>query len=135
MTDGTTGSFDLSSLLGQALELAQGLAAAHDEAANASLVGSAGGGKVAVTITGTGEVTAVRIDPSVVDPADVEMLEDLVLAALRDAANAVLTWTEEHMAGELGGLAGMLGGAFGGTAVDAAAIDATASLRPPEDPE
>src|SRR5688572_31937125 len=49
------------------------------------LEGSAGGGLVRIEMTGAKEILAVRIDPSAVDPSDVEMLQDLVLAALRDA--------------------------------------------------
>src|SRR6476469_1039214 len=75
------GGFDLSSLL----DSAQQLMSAQQEAAESELVGSAGGGKVEVTVTGGGEFRHVRISPDVVDPADVPLLEDLVLAALRDA--------------------------------------------------
>ena len=53
------------------------------------VVGQVGGGAVRVTMTGDFDVRAVHIDPAAVDPADVSMLEDLVLAALRDAADAV----------------------------------------------
>jgi nucleoid-associated protein EbfC len=67
---------------------------------------------VTVTIAGTGEVTAVKIDPKAVDPDDVETLEDLVTAAIHNAAQAVRELTEEKMgpfAAGLGGLGGGLG--------------------------
>src|SRR3954451_6596627 len=73
--------FDLSSLL----DSAQQLMSAQQEAAESELVGSAGGGKGEGTVTGGGEFRHVRISPDVVAPADVSLLEDLVLAALRDA--------------------------------------------------
>jgi DNA-binding YbaB/EbfC family protein len=104
MTEG----FDPQSLLAQALEMQQRMVQAQEEAANAIIEGSAGGGKVKVVMTGTGEVTAVRIDPSVVDPAEVDLLEDLVVAALRDAATRVAEQAEQRLS--FGGLAGGLGG-------------------------
>ncbi len=120
MTEG----FDPQSLLAQALEMQQRLVQAQEDAANATIEGSAGGGKVKVVMTGTGEVTAVRIDPSVVDPAEVDLLEDLVVAALRDAATRVAEEAEQrHSLGGLGGgprrsrrsrRPGALGDLFGG---------------------
>jgi hypothetical protein len=98
MTEG----FDPQALLAQALEMQQRLMDAQAEAAGATVEGSAGGGKVRVTMTGTGEVTAVRIDPSVVDPGEVELLEDLVVAALHDAATRVAELAEERL--DLGAL-------------------------------
>ena len=60
------------------------MAAAQDALAEATVEGSAGGGMVKVVVTGTGDVQSVHIAPEVVDPDDVEMLEDLVLAAVGD---------------------------------------------------
>jgi nucleoid-associated protein EbfC len=109
MTEG----FDPQALLAQALEMQKRLMDAQAEAAEETTDGTAGGGKVRVTMTGAGEVTAVRIDPSVVDPGDVELLEDLVLAALRDAATRVAAAAEARLgSGLLGG--GGLGDLFGG---------------------
>src|SRR5688500_9609872 len=67
------------------LASAQEAMVAQMEAAARTVEGSAGGGVVRVTMTGGGEVTGITIAPAVVDPDDVEMLQDLVLAALRDA--------------------------------------------------
>ena len=110
--------FDPQALLAQALELQQRLLEAQAEAAEQTVEGTAGGGKVKVTMTGGGEVTAVRIDPSVVDPADVALLEDLVLAALRDASARVAAAAEERLGSDMlgGGLGDLLGGGglFGG---------------------
>jgi len=111
MTEG----FDPQSLLAQALEMQQRLVQAQEEAAHETVEGSAGGGKVKVVMTGTGEVTAVRIDPSVVDPTEVDLLEDLVVAALRDAAARVAEQAEHRLGlGGLGGGLGSLGELFGG---------------------
>lgn len=101
------GGFDLGSLLAGAQELVAAQARAADE----ELTGSAGGGAVEVRVTGGGEFLGIRISPDVVDPDDVGMLEDLVLAAIRDAMAQV----QEVQAGALGGLdLGGLGGILGG---------------------
>lgn len=61
------------------------MAKAEEELENATLTGVSGGGMVEVTVNGKKEVQSVKIKPEVVDPDDVEMLEDLVVAALNDA--------------------------------------------------
>jgi DNA-binding YbaB/EbfC family protein len=66
--------------------------------------GSAGGGVVTAQVTGKQEVVSVTIDPSAVDPADVEMLQDLVIAAINDALRASRELAEQKMAAVTGGL-------------------------------
>ncbi len=66
--------------------------------------GTAGGGAVTATVTGHGQVTAIAISKEVVDPDDVEMLQDLITAAVNDALNRVKQITEEKMARVTGGL-------------------------------
>ena len=85
------GQPNLQQLMKQAQKMQQQIADAQAELAEAEVTGTAGGGLVTVTMTGTGEVTAVKIDPKAVDPDDVETLEDLVLAALHNATEAVAT--------------------------------------------
>lgn len=65
---------------------------------------SSGGGMVTVTVNGKGEVMKVRVDPTVVDPNDVEMLEDLILAALSEAQGKARGSYEEEMKKLMGGL-------------------------------
>ena len=121
MTDG----FDPQALLAQALEMQQRLLDAQAEASEATVEGTSGGGKVVVTMTGTGEVTAVRIDASVVDPADIELLEDLIVAALRDANTKVGLLAEQRLgSGLLGGMGDLLGGGLFGGALDAPSREA-----------
>ena len=79
------GQPNLQQLMKQAQKMQQQMADAQAELAETEVTGTAGGGLVTVTLTGTGEVTAVKIDPKAVDPDDVETLEDLVLAALHNA--------------------------------------------------
>jgi DNA-binding YbaB/EbfC family protein len=96
------GPFDFQQLLSQALTAQQELAAAE-------VTGQAGGGLVSITMTGEGAVTAVKIDPKVVDPDDVETLQDLVIGAFEDANRA-----RQQLAMEkIGPLAGGLGGPGG----------------------
>lgn len=103
------GQPDMQALLQQAQQMQEQLVAAQGELAAKKVTGQAGGGLVKVTLTGAGEVVAIDIDPSVVDPADVETLQDLVIGALADANTAA----QELAAQTMGPLAGGLGGAGG----------------------
>ncbi|HXE71736.1 MAG TPA: YbaB/EbfC family nucleoid-associated protein [Candidatus Nitrosotenuis sp.] len=73
------------------------LAQVQQELENATVTGEAGGGAVVVTVTGHQEVRSVKIKPEVVDPADVEMLEDLVLVAMREALEKSKALSMEKM--------------------------------------
>ena len=101
------GQPNLQQLMKQAQKMQQQAAEAQQALEAAELTGTAGGGLVTVTVKGTGEVTAIRIDPKAVDPDDVESLEDLVLAALHNASAAVRALTEEKMGPLAGGLGGL----------------------------
>jgi DNA-binding YbaB/EbfC family protein len=108
MSDGP----DLGALLQQAQQMQQQLVAAQAEAASQEHEGVAGGGAVKVTVTGGMEFRSVTIRPDAVDPDDVEMLEDLVLAALHEAVGKVNAAQQESLGGiggALGGLGGLLG--------------------------
>ena len=78
----------MAQLLKQAQQMQQQLVAAQEELAQREVTGSAGGGLVTATMTGSGDVTAITIAPSAVDPDDLETLQDLVVAALHDAKRA-----------------------------------------------
>lgn len=91
--------------LGGLLEQAQQMMAAQAEAADVEVEGVAGGGVVRIRATGTGQVLGVTIAPEVVDPSDVTLLEDLVLAALHDV-NAQLAEIQRAALGPLGDLFG-----------------------------
>lgn len=91
--------------LGGLLEQAQQMMAAQADAAARQVEGVAGGGVVRIRATGTGQVLGVTIAPEVVDPDDVTMLEDLVLAALHDV-NAQLAEIQREAMGPLGDLFG-----------------------------
>ncbi|MGI5989825.1 MAG: YbaB/EbfC family nucleoid-associated protein [Lachnospiraceae bacterium] len=71
---------------------------------------TAGGGAVEVTVSGKKEVTKVKIDPEAVDPDDVEMLEDMIMAATNEALRACESAAQEQMSKLTGGLGGLGGG-------------------------
>jgi DNA-binding YbaB/EbfC family protein len=98
------GQPNMQQIMKQAQKMQQQVAQAQAELAAAELSGTAGGGLVTVVMTGLGEVKSVRIDPAAVDPDDVEALEDMVLAAIRNAAEAQRELTEEKMGPATGGL-------------------------------
>lgn len=98
--------------LGDLLAQAQEAMSASRAAADAEVEGSAGGGAVRIRMTGAGAPVSVRIDPTAVDPTDVEGLEDLVLAALRDAHSEAARLHEQAMGGF--DPSAMLGGVLGG---------------------
>ncbi|CAN5801700.1 hypothetical protein BH23ACT2_BH23ACT2_10580 [soil metagenome] len=106
---GSDGGIGLGSLMEQASQMQAQLLAAQQEAASAMVEGVAGGGAVRISVTGAYQFESVAIDPAAVDPNDVDMLQDLVLAALRHAAEQV----DELQSGsvDLGGLG--LGDLFG----------------------
>ncbi len=108
---GALGGLDLGSLLDMAGQVQQQMEDAQHHAADTVVTGTAGGGAVEVTASGTGEFRAVTISPDVVD--DIEMLQDLVLAAVRHAMEQVQELQSASMGG-LGGAFGGLGDLFGG---------------------
>lgn len=73
---------------------------------------SAGGGMVTARVTGKGDLVSLSVEPEVVDPEDVEMLEDLVVAAVAEAQNRARAFSEERMRGAAGGLPVQLPGLF-----------------------
>jgi nucleoid-associated protein EbfC len=79
------GSMDLSSLLAQAQELQDQLERAQAELGAQTVTGTAGGGVITATVTGTGELVGLSIKPEAIDASDPETLADLVVAAVRDA--------------------------------------------------
>jgi len=103
----------MNQMMKQMQKMQADMAAAQDALAEATVEGSAGGGMVKVVVTGTGDVQSVSIAPEVVDPDDVEMLEDLVLAAVGDGLRRAQDLAAEKMGGVTGGLGGP-GGGLGG---------------------
>jgi nucleoid-associated protein EbfC len=95
---------NMQQLMKQAQKMQDQLMAAQAELSTREIEGSAGGGVVKVVMTGGGELVSVTIDPKAVDPDDVETLQDLVVAAVRDASRVVSELTQQTMGPLTGGL-------------------------------
>ena len=100
----------MSAILQQAQAMQEQLMSAQAELAELEVTGQAGNGLVTVTQTAAGEVRGVRIDPKVVDPDDVETLQDLIVGALADAADNAAQAQADKMGPLAGGLGDMGGG-------------------------
>ena len=98
------GQPNMQQIMKQAQKMQAQVAQAQAELAAAELTGTAGGGLVTVTVTGLGEYKGVKIDPKAVDADDVETLEDLILAAIHNAAEAQRVLAEQKMGPATGGL-------------------------------
>jgi DNA-binding YbaB/EbfC family protein len=94
----------MQQLMKQAQKMQEQLMAAQAELSAREVEGTAGGGLVKVVMTGGGELLSVAIDPKAVDPDDVETLQDLVVAAVRDAARTIGELTQQTMGPLTGGL-------------------------------
>ena len=100
---------NLNQILKQAQQMQAEMAKAQEQLKDEVVEASAGGGMVSVKVTGDLEVREVKIDPGAVDPDDVEMLQDLVLAATNEALRSA----QELAASKMGAATGGLGGAGG----------------------
>ena len=94
----------MGNLQRMAMQMQQEMLRVQNELAATNVDGSAGGGVVKAVVTGKQELVSVTIDPSAVDPADVEMLQDLIVAAVNDALRAAKELGETKMAAVTGGL-------------------------------
>ena len=102
----------MNQMLRQAQALQRKLAKAQEELAQRDVTGSAGGGMVTAVVSGAGELRSITIDPEVVDPADVEMLQDVIVAAVQEALHAAKELENELVGGLAGGMGlppGLLG--------------------------
>jgi nucleoid-associated protein EbfC len=94
----------MANLQRMAQQMQQDMARIEAELREAEVDGSAGGGVVKAVVTGKQELVSVTIDPAAVDPSDVEMLQDLIVAAVNDALGASRRIAEDKMAAVTGGL-------------------------------
>jgi len=95
---------NIAQLMQQAQKMQENLQRAQEELAQLEVTGSAGGGMVSVTLSGTKECRKVRIDPSLLSDPDPEMVEDLVAAAFNDAANKVEAESKAKMGAATAGM-------------------------------
>ena len=97
---------NMSNLMKQAQRMQRQMEASAKELETAEFTVTAGGGAVEVTVTGKKEVTKVKLDPEAVDPDDVEMLEDVIMAAVNEALRKADEASAANMAKLTGGLGG-----------------------------
>jgi len=95
---------NLGQLMKQAQQMQARMAEVQEQLARTTVEGQAGGGLVRVTITGKQEITRVKLDPGLVDPQEVEVLEDLIVAAANDARVKIQAEIERQMQQVAGGL-------------------------------
>lgn len=99
---------NMNNLMKQAQRMQRQMEESQKELAEKEFTATAGGGAVEITVSGSKEITKVHIDPDAVDPDDVEMLEDIIVAAANEAMKKVDEETQKAMGGLTGGLGGGL---------------------------
>ncbi|MBO7364183.1 MAG: YbaB/EbfC family nucleoid-associated protein [Lachnospiraceae bacterium] len=102
----------MTNLMKQAQRMQQKMQEQQAELETKEFTSQSGGGAVTVTVTGKKQVVSVELKPEVVDPDDIEMLQDLIVAAANEALRQVDAWQEEHMSALTGGMGGL--GGFNG---------------------
>lgn len=95
---------NMGNLLKQAQQFQNKMNKLQEELGNKTVEASSGGGMVTVVVTGQQEIVSIKIDPEVIDPEDVEMLQDLVMAAVNDGLNKAKNMANEEMGKLTGGL-------------------------------
>jgi hypothetical protein len=95
---------NMEDIMKQAQEFQKKLAKVQEDAAEKTVQASSGGGMVMVTVNGSFEVTAIQIDPSVVDANETTMLQDLIMAALNEGIKKARDMMQEEMSQVTGGL-------------------------------
>jgi nucleoid-associated protein EbfC len=91
-------------MMKQVQKMQADMAKVQDDLANQSVEASAGGGMVTVVVTGAIELKSIKIDPTAIDPADVEMLEDMIMAATNEALRSAQELANKKMGGITAGL-------------------------------
>ena len=99
------GSQDMNSMIHQARKMQDQLTALQEDIEQRTFDATAGGGAVAVTVTGKKTIQSITLKPEVVDPEDIEMLQDLIISAVNEAIANVEETTENEMSKITGGVA------------------------------
>ena len=97
-------NMNMGKMMKQVQEMQKQMARAQEELAHEEVEASAGGGMVSVRVTGDLQIISIKIDPGAVDPDDVEMLEDMVLAATNEALRSAQEMASKKLGGLTGGL-------------------------------
>ena len=98
------GKKGMKDLMKQAQKMQKDLQKAQEDLANMEVEASSGGGMVTVTMNGQNKLLSIKIDPEVIDPDDVEMLEDLIIAAVNEAQDKISKSSESEMSKLTGGM-------------------------------
>ena len=98
------GGQDMNSMIHQARKMQDQITALQEDIEQRSFSATAGGGAVSVTVTGKKTVQSIELKPEVVDPEDIEMLQDLIISAVNEAINSVEETTEAEMSKITGGV-------------------------------
>ena len=106
--NGNMGGMNMNNLMKQAQKMQKQMAEAQEALAEKTIETTSGGGAIKIVISGQKEIKEIKINPEVVDPDDVEMLEDLVLSAVNEAIRQV----DEMSNNEMGKITGGMGGLF-----------------------
>ena len=107
---GFGGGMNMQAMMKQAQKMQENMLKAQEEIAVMETTGTAGGGMVTAVVTGTSTLKSIEIKPDVVDPDDIDMLQDLVVAAVNEALKAATEKSQSQMSALTGGLGGGLGG-------------------------
>lgn len=98
---------DMNKMMQQVQQMQAEMAKAQEQLANETVEASVGGGMVAVTASGAGEIISIKIKPEAIDPDDPESLEDLVLAGVNEAIRNAQELMQSRLGGAMGGLGGL----------------------------
>ena len=103
---GFGGGMNMNALMQQAKKMQEQMLKAQEELENSEVVGKAGGEMVVVTMNGKKEIKSIKLDKTAVDPDDVEMLEDLIIVAIKDATAKAEELAKDKM--PMGGMGGLM---------------------------
>lgn len=101
------GGMNMNALMQQAKKMQEQMQKAQEELENTEVVGKAGGDMVVVTMTGKKEIKSIKLNKAAVDPEDIEMLEDLIVVAIKDATQKVDELSQDKLGG-MGNLGGLI---------------------------
>jgi nucleoid-associated protein EbfC len=96
--------FNMADMFGRVMDMQRQMAETQEKLAAKTTTAEAGGGMVKVTANGAQRVTAIKIDPDVIDPNDIEMLEDLIIAGVNKALEEAANMAREEMSRAAGGM-------------------------------
>jgi hypothetical protein len=98
------GGMNMADMFGKMMDMQNKIGAAQDEVAKKTITAEAGGGMVKVTANGAQRITAIEIEPDAVDPDDLELLEDLIIAGVNKALEDAAEMAQDELRKSVGGM-------------------------------